>query len=158
MEREICLPSAVIAVCGEQFMITAKCLADVLSDPPLATPFDQGQRLIFNLVACERQQIRRINNADEAVRVVLPAPNQIPSNTFLAKTFLGALEDQVRVVALLGCIRLTGHPNITGRLSLKITGLDLDAAGGPCRRGTAGSEVLRRTRALLFAWVRAFAR
>ncbi len=75
------------------FLITANGLADLLSGPLLATSFDQGQRLIFDLVAFKRQQIRRVNNADDTVRVVLFAPIQISSSAFLAKTPLEALED-----------------------------------------------------------------
>ena len=44
-------------------LITANGLADLLSGPLPATSLDQSQRLIFDLVAFERQQFRRVNNA-----------------------------------------------------------------------------------------------
>ena len=75
------------------FLITANGLADLLCGPLPATSLDQSQRLIFDLVAFERQQIRRVNNADDTVRVVLFAPIQISSSAFLVKTSLEALED-----------------------------------------------------------------
>ncbi|AHF64119.1 hypothetical protein Syncc8109_1763 [Synechococcus sp. WH 8109] len=68
-------------------------MTELLSGSLPATSLDQSQRLIFGIVAFERQQIRRVKNADHTVRVVLFAPIQIPSSTFLAKTPLEALKD-----------------------------------------------------------------
>ena len=75
------------------FLIKANGLADLLSGPLPATSLDQIQRLIFDPIAFQRQQIRRINNADYTVRLVLFAAIQIPSSALFAKTPLEALEE-----------------------------------------------------------------
>ena len=91
--RNLVLKQQQLEYAARMFSIAANGLADLLSGPLPATSLDLSQRLIFDLVAFERQQIRRVNNAEHTVRVVLFAPIQIPSSAFLAKTPLEALED-----------------------------------------------------------------